>query len=49
MFGARRNAERPVGTVSLMLAAISRVHWASVVTPNVAHFEGRRDGHQSLE
>jgi predicted nucleic acid-binding protein len=40
MFAARRHAGRPAGTVDLMLAAIARVRGASVVTRNVADFEG---------
>jgi len=40
VFAARRKAGRPVGTVDLMLAAIARVRRASVVTRNVADFEG---------
>ena len=40
MFAARRKAGRPSGTVDLMLAAIARVQGASVVTRNVADFEG---------
>ena len=39
-FAARRKAGRPAGTVDLMLAAIARVHGASVVTRNMADFEG---------
>lgn len=39
-FAARRKAGRPGATVDLMLAAIARVHGASVVTRNVADFEG---------
>ena len=39
-FAARRKAGRPAGTVDLMLAAIARVRGASVVTRNVADFEG---------
>jgi predicted nucleic acid-binding protein len=37
-----RRAERPGGrgTIDLMLAAIARAHGASVVTRNVADFEG---------
>ena len=37
---ARRKVGRPSGTIDLMLAAIARVHRASVVTRNVAAFEG---------
>ena len=40
VFAARRNAGRPCGTVELMVAAIARVHEATVVTRNVADFEG---------
>ena len=40
VFAARRKAGRPSGTIDLMLAAIARVHGASVVTRNVADFEG---------
>ena len=40
VFAARRKAGRPAGTVDLMLAAIARVRGASVVTRNVADFEG---------
>jgi predicted nucleic acid-binding protein len=40
MFAARRKAGRPSGTVDLMLAAIARVCGGSVVTRNVADFEG---------
>ena len=40
VFAARRKAGRPSGTVDLMLAAIARVRGASVVTRNVADFEG---------
>lgn len=40
LFAARRNAGRPSGTHDLMLAAIARVRGASVVTRNVADFEG---------
>jgi len=39
-FAARRQAGRPSGTSDLMLAAIARVRGASVVTRNVADFEG---------
>lgn len=39
-FAARRKAGRPGASVDLMLAAIARVHGASVVTRNVADFEG---------
>ena len=39
-FVARRKAGRPSGAVDLMLAAIARVHGASVVTRNLADFEG---------
>ena len=40
VFAARRTLGRPSGTVDLMLAAIARVRGASVVTRNVADFEG---------
>lgn len=40
VFVARRKAGRPSGTIDLMLAAIARVRGASVVTRNVADFEG---------
>ena len=40
VFATRRKAGRPSGTIDLMLAAIARVRGASVVTRNVADFEG---------
>ncbi len=40
MFAARRKIGRSVGTVDLMIAAIARGRGASVVTRNVADFEG---------
>ena len=40
VFAARRKAGRPAGIIDLMLAAIARVRGASVVTRNVADFEG---------
>jgi len=40
VFAARRKAGRSSGTIDLMLAAIARVRGASVVTRNVADFEG---------
>ena len=40
VFSARRKVGRPSGTVDLMLAAIARVSGLSVVTRNVADFEG---------
>jgi len=40
VFATRRKLGRPSGTVDLMLAAIARVRRASVVTRNVADFEG---------
>ena len=40
VFAARRKLGRPGGTIDLMLAAIARVHGASVITRNVADFEG---------
>jgi predicted nucleic acid-binding protein len=40
IFAARRNVGRPSGVIDLMVAAIARVRGASVVTRNVADFEG---------
>ena len=40
MLAARRKAGRPGGTIDLRLATIARVRGASVVTRNVADFEG---------
>lgn len=40
LFVARRKAGRSVGTMDLMVAAIAKVHGASVVTRNVADFLG---------
>lgn len=40
VFAARRKIGRPSGTIDLMLAAIARVRGGSVVTRNVADFEG---------
>ena len=40
MFANRRNAGRPTGTIDLMLAAIAHLRGASVVSRNVADFEG---------
>ena len=40
IFAARRRTGRPVATLDLMIAAIARSHGASVVTHNVADFEG---------
>jgi predicted nucleic acid-binding protein len=40
VFAARRKAGRPGGTIDLMLAAIARVRGASIVTRNVADYEG---------
>jgi predicted nucleic acid-binding protein len=40
VFAARRKAGRPSGTIDLMLAGIARARGASVVTRNVADFEG---------
>ncbi len=40
VFATRRKAGRPSGTIDLMLAAIARARGASVVTRNVADFEG---------
>jgi toxin FitB len=39
MYATRRRAGRPAATVDLMIAAIARVHGASVVTRNIADFE----------
>jgi toxin FitB len=39
MYARRRRAGRPVATADLMIAAIARVHGASVVTRNVADFD----------
>lgn len=40
IFAERRRMRRPAGTVDLMIAAIARSNGASVVTRNVADFEG---------
>ncbi len=40
IFAGRRRIGRPAGTVDLMIAAIARSNGASVVTRNVADFEG---------
>ena len=40
VFAARRKAGRPGGAIDLMLASIARARDASVVTRNVADFEG---------
>ena len=40
VLAARRKTGRPSGTIDLMLAAIASVRGASVVTRNVADFEG---------
>lgn len=40
LFAARRRIGRPSGTIDLMVAAIAHVRGASVVTRNVADFEG---------
>ena len=40
VFAARRMAGRPAGTIDLMVAAIASARGASVVTRNVADFEG---------
>jgi toxin FitB len=40
IFAVRRRAGRPVATLDLMIAAIARCHGASVVTRNVADFDG---------
>lgn len=40
IFAARRKAGRPTATVDLMIAAIARVHRATVVTRNTADFDG---------
>lgn len=39
IFAIRRRTGRPVATIDVMIAAIARVHGASVVTRNVADFE----------
>ena len=40
IYAQRRRAGRAVPTADLMIAAIARVHGASVVTRNVADFDG---------
>ena len=40
LFAARRRAGPPIGTIDLMLASIARARGASIVTRNVADFEG---------
>jgi len=40
LFASRRRSGRPVATVDLMISAIARVHRATVVTRNVADFDG---------
>lgn len=40
IFAARRRAGRPAATIDLMIAAVTRSQGASVVTRNVADFEG---------
>ncbi len=40
MFATRRKAGRPAGTIDLMLASIARTRSASIVTRNVADFDG---------
>ncbi len=40
IFAARRRAGRPGATTDLMIAAIARVHRATVVTRNVRDFDG---------
>ena len=40
IFALRRKTGHPVATIDLMIAAIARVQGASVVTRNVADFEG---------
>ncbi len=42
MFAARRKTGRPAATMDLMIAAIARSRGASIVTRNVADFEGSR-------
>jgi predicted nucleic acid-binding protein len=39
MYARRRRAGRPVATADLMIAAIARVHGASVVTRNITDFD----------
>jgi predicted nucleic acid-binding protein len=40
IFAARRQADRPIATVDLMIAAIARSQGAAVVTRDVKGFEG---------
>src|SRR4051794_8273734 len=40
LFAARRQAGRPAATIDLLIAAIARAQGASVVTRNVADFQG---------
>jgi predicted nucleic acid-binding protein len=40
MFAGRRRAGRPTTTLDLMIAAVARTNRASVVTRNVADFDG---------
>jgi predicted nucleic acid-binding protein len=40
VFAARRRSGRSAAAIDIMIAAIARVHGASVVTRNVADFEG---------
>ena len=40
LYAARRGSGRPAGTIDLMLTAIALVRGASVVTRNIADFEG---------
>jgi predicted nucleic acid-binding protein len=40
LFAARKRAGRPPATIDLMIAAIASSHGASVVTRNVADFDG---------
>jgi predicted nucleic acid-binding protein len=40
LFAIRRHAGRPAAAIDLMIAAIAQVHGASVVTRNIADFDG---------
>jgi len=40
LFASRRQAGRPTGQADLMIAAVARVHGASLATRNVGDFEG---------
>ena len=40
LFAIRRRAGRPVAAIDLMIAAIAQVHGASIVTRNIADFDG---------